>query len=104
MNTIKIKDKEYKVKPTLRAIFIFEQITDKSFKLETMLDNYLYFYSLLLANNEDVMEWEEFLEILDEDPTIYLQLNEILLKNSKINELLNDIEEESPDKKGLKKN
>lgn len=104
MNTITIKNKDYKVKPTLRAMFIFEQITNKSFKLETMLDNYLYFYSLLLANNEDVMEWDQFLEALDEDPAIYLQLNEILLKNSKINELLNDIEEESPDKKGLKKN
>ena len=102
MNTIKIDGKEYKVKPTVRAMFIFEQITKKSFGIETMLDNYVYFYSLLLANNDDVMEWDSFLDSLDEDPNIYTQLNNILLKNSKIDELLNPTDED--ESKGLKKN
>lgn len=103
MNNIKINEKEYKVKPTIRAMFIFEQITKKPFKVETMLDNYVYFYSLILANNDDVLEWDEFLDALDNDPTIYTQLNQILLKNSKIDELLNPTDE-NDNTKEVKKN
>lgn len=104
MNTITINGREYKVKGTIRAMFIFEQITKKSFAIETMLDNYIYFYSLILANNPDkVIEWDEFIDALDNDPNIYLQLNEILTKNSKVEELLNSTEED-PENKGVKKN
>ena len=101
MNTITIKGKEYKVKGTIRAMFMFEQITKKAFAIETMLDNYIYFYSLLLANNDDVMEWDEFIDALDDDPNIYIQLNKILIKNSKIDELLNQTEDSE---KEVKKN
>ena len=89
MNTITINDKEYKIKSTIRAMFIFEQITKKSFKIETMLDNYIYFYSLILANNEDVLEWDDFIDALDNDPQIYMQLLTILDKSQKIDDLLN---------------
>ena len=103
MNTIDIKGEAYKVKPTLRAMFIFEQISRKPFKIENMLDNYIYFYSLVLANNPDkVISWDTFIDALDEDPTIYEQLNNILLENSKIEEILNPEGEEGDGE--LKKN
>lgn len=102
-NIIKIKNKEYRVKQTIRAMFIFEQITKKAFKIETLLDNYVYFYSLILANNEDVLEWNDFIDELDNDPTIYTQLNQILLNNSKIDELLNS-SDENETTNGEKKN
>lgn len=98
-NIIKINEIEYKVKPTIRAMFIFEQITKKPFKVETMLDNYVYFYSLLLANNETSLEWDEFIDALDNDPTIYLQLSDILIKNSKIDEILNPSSDETKNEK-----
>lgn len=89
-NTITINGKELKVKNTIRAMFIYEQITNKPFKIETLLDNYVYFYSILLANNgDDILEWEDFIDALDNDPKIYLQLNQILLSSNKIDELLN---------------
>lgn len=100
MSSITINNKEYKVKPTIRAMFIFEQITKKPFKIETMLDNYMYLYSLILANNlDDAIEWDEFINALDEDPTIYNQLNEVLSSSSKIDELLNDGSDEDSDEK-----
>lgn len=71
MNNIKIKDKEFRVKPTIRAMFIFEQITKKPFKVETMLDNYVYFYSLILANNDDVLEWDDFIDALEFPNNLY---------------------------------
>ena len=40
---MEINNKEYKLKYTLRALFIYEQITGKAFKLETLTDEYLFF-------------------------------------------------------------
>ena len=68
MKTIKINDKEYKVKYTIRALFIYEQITGKPFAINTLMDNYIFFYSLILANNlDDVLEWDTFIDALDAD-------------------------------------
>ena len=100
-NIITINGKEYKVKPTIRAMFLFEQITKKSFKIESLLDNYIYFYSLILANNDDVLDWDEYLDALDNDVTIYQQLSDVLTQNSKIEELLNQTDDNT---KGEKKN
>lgn len=72
---VTINNKEYKIKYTLRALFIFEQITGKSFNLETLLDNYIFFYSIIVANNEDVLTWDEFIDALDSDPTILTQIS-----------------------------
>ena len=72
---ITINGKKYKVKYTIRALFIFERITNKAFKIETLLDNYLFFYSMILANNkENVLDWEEFLDALDSDKALFNQL------------------------------
>lgn len=99
MNTIKINETEYKIKPTVRAMFLFEQITKKPFKIENMLDNYVYFYSLILANNDDILEWNDFIDSLDNDPTIYGQLLDILNKSQKIDDILNTKDETKSDEK-----
>lgn len=103
MNKITINGKDFKVKQTIRAMFLYEQITKKAFKIESLMDNYVYFYCLILANNEEVLEWDDFLDALDSDPTIYTQLNEILVENSKIDKLLNSSDEEGKEGE-LKKN
>lgn len=97
--TITINNTEYKVKYTLRALFIFEQITGKPFNLETMLDNYLFFYSLILASNPDnVLEWDDFIDALDNDPTILTQINQAVEEAQKKNDIFS-----STDDKGEKK-
>lgn len=77
--TITINNKEYKLKYTIRALFIFEQMTGKAFKIETLLDNYIFFYCVLLANNPDtVMDWDEFLDAVDSDSSLMEQLTRLL--------------------------
>ena len=72
MNTITINNTEYKVKYTIRALFIFEQITGKAFEIRTLLDNYIFFYSMILANNPDnILDWNVFIDALDSDPSIF---------------------------------
>lgn len=72
MKTITIKKRDYILKYTLRAFFIFENLTGKQFEFGRMLDEYLLFYSVLLANNKDtfLMSFDEFVEACDFDPSL----------------------------------
>jgi len=100
MDTININGKDYKLKYTLRALFIFEQITKKSFKIETLLDNYIFFYSLILANNKDnPIDWDDFIQAMDDDPTLFSRMGEIVAKTQKKNELFEDDGKEGDEKK-----
>lgn len=91
MNTIEINGIEYKIKYTIRALFLFEEITNKQFKIETTLDNYLFFYCMILANNPDCgLDWNEFIDALDSDPKLFIRMNEIVLKLNKIDDLIAD--------------
>lgn len=99
MKTIKINDKEYKVKYTIRALFYWEQITGKPFAINTLLDNYLFFYCMILANNpDDVLEWDQFLNAIDNDPTLFSQINSTVEDSQKKDELFNN-EETTGEKK-----
>lgn len=99
MKTIKINDKEYKVKYTIRALFYWEQITGKPFAINTLLDNYLFFYCMILANNpDDVLQWEDFLNAIDNDPTLFSQINSTVEDSQKKDELFNN-EETTGEKK-----
>lgn len=81
---IKIKGVEYNIKYTVRAMFIFEQITNRAFEVKSVLDNHLFFYSLILANNKDTaLEWEEFLDAVDEDPDLIASLNKVIMDYKK---------------------
>lgn len=90
--TITINDKEYKLKYTIRALFIFEQITGRAFEIKTTMDNYLFFYSMLLANNPDnLLDWDEFIDAMDNDSTLITQLNKVIEDSTKKNQLFNEV-------------
>ena len=97
--TIKINNQEYKIKQTIKALFLFEEITGKQFEIKTTLDNYLYFYCLLLANHSDFMDWDSFIECLDNDPTILIQITQMLNQQQKIEKLLDTNETDADGKK-----
>ena len=83
-NTIKIKNKNYKVKYTLRGLFIFEQITGRPFEVKTMFDNYLFFYFIILANNPDnILDWDDFIDAMDDEKDLLNQLNAIITEQQK---------------------
>ena len=103
VRTIKINGKNYKVKYTIRALFMFEQICNKPFSIKTLLDNYVFFYCIILANNPDnILDWNEYIEALDNDATLYESLNQLVNDSVKINALTSN-DEEKGDKKKVKK-
>lgn len=101
MKQITIKGKNYNLKYSLRALFIFEQITNRPFEIKTLLDNYIFFYSLILASNkdEDPLDWDEFIDALDESPNLLVEMNDIISKQQNVDKLINQDKEEGEQKK-----
>ena len=100
MDTIFIKGKEYNLKYTIRSLFLFEQITKKSFKIETLLDNYIFFYCLILANNKDnALDWDDFIDAMDNDATLFQRMGDIVAKQQKKNELFEGDDKEDGEQK-----
>ncbi|MDR5579858.1 hypothetical protein BJP75_00012650 [Bacteroides thetaiotaomicron] len=78
---IQIKGTAYNIRYTIRAMFVFEQITGKVFRLENLTDYYLFYYSLLVANNPDLqMTFEDFINECDDEPALVIQLQDFLSK------------------------
>lgn len=76
---ITIQNKEYEVKNTIRAMFIFEKIANKPFKIETLLDWYIFYYSMILANNPDcTLLFDEFINECDNDPSLTMNIQDYL--------------------------
>ena len=98
MKTITINGTEYNIKYTIRALFIFEQITGKAFKLESLLDNYIFFYSMILANNPDnVLDWDTYLDAIDSNPKLFAEMTDIVADEQKKNKVFD--KEENKEKK-----
>lgn len=86
---ITIRGKEYKVKYTIRAMFIFEKMANKLFKIESLLDWYIFYYSMILANNPDCeLLFDDFIDECDSNPTLISNMQEYLNKEMEINNQL----------------
>ena len=97
---IKINGEKYRVKYTIRALFIFEQITGKPFEIKTLLDNYIFFYSMILANNPDkVLDWDNFLDALDGDRELLAQLTNLVDDYYKKDSIFQQVDATSGEKK-----
>lgn len=88
---ITINKKQYEVKYTIRAIFLYEAITKKPFEIKTLTDSYVFFYSMLLANNPDnIIDWDEFINELDRNPKLLEELNAILTQQQNLDKMYNE--------------
>lgn len=79
MNTIKINGQDYKVKYTIRALFMYERLYGKTFEMNSTEDSFHFFFAMIKANNpEATITWDEFLDAIDEDSTIAIAFTNIL--------------------------
>lgn len=54
-----------------------------------MLDNYIFFYCVILANNpNEVLDWDEFLDAIDDNPTLLVEFAKMMQKQDKLDALL----------------
>lgn len=86
MKTISFNGKDFSLKYTLRAFFVFESISGYPFQFGKLLDEYILFYSFLLASNKDSfnMEFDEFIELCENDLTLFEQFKDFILDEIKL--------------------
>lgn len=87
--TVNIQDKEVKLKYSFRALMIFENITKRSFNPQTVSDIVIFFYSVVLGSNRNInIEFDDFIDYLDENPEKMNEFSEwltsVLNKNKEI--------------------
>lgn len=83
---ITVKGKDYEVKSNIKSMIVFEGITEKPFEIKTITDFYKYCYAMLYANNnENIPEFDEFLDWFD-DEKIVEQFNEVMKGKPSLNE------------------
>ncbi len=100
MKTITINGEELRLKQTLRSLFVWEQITGRSFEIKSTMDNYIYFFAILLANNPDMsLTWDAFIDALDTDPAILTKFNTLLMESQERDRLFDSEEEGAQAKK-----
>lgn len=96
---INLKNKLIELKYTFRGYMIFEEITDKSFE-GGIKDTIILFYSMLMGSSKELsIEFDDFMDWLDENPDKLSEFTEWLQSNIKSRNLRNKGEETKEDKK-----
>jgi len=85
---IKIKEKEVELKYSIRSLMLFENIMNKTFSIENTQDSIVFFYCVLIASDKTLkLTFDEFIDAIDEDPSIVTDFAEWLSTNNKVNKL-----------------
>lgn len=80
MKKITINKIEYTLKNVLRNFFVYEEIKGVPFAFGKLVDEYLLFYSTLIANNETFsMPFADFIDLCDTDPKLFAEYKEFVV-------------------------
>lgn len=80
MKKITINKIEYILKNVLRNFFVYEEIKGEPFVFGKLVNEYLLFYSTLIANNETFdMPFAEFINLCDTDPTLFAEYKQFVV-------------------------
>lgn len=84
MRTVKINGVEYTLRYTLRALFIYEEITGKSYSGDRMVNSYILLCAMLMANNKDFpLTFDDVIDACDLDPSIFETFLAVLEEENK---------------------
>lgn len=66
---ITIADKEYSIKLSFRSLMTYERLSGKNYtQISSLEDTLIYFYSCIISNNQIELNWDSFLDMVDEHP------------------------------------
>lgn len=97
---ITINGKEYTLKYTIRALILWESITGRMFSLQTLTDQYLFFYCIVMCamGSESEMTFEDFLKILEDEPQLFADFGAFLENEMKLRGMFPDDGDDSKKK------
>ena len=68
-NTITLRGSDYTMKVGMKAIVVFEAITEKAFEIKTQTDILAYIYAAILAGTPGTkLGFDDMLDAFDDDP------------------------------------
>ena len=86
--TITINEKTIELKYSLRAMLMYENMTDKTFNPSTLTDVITYMYCVVVSSSKDYsIKFDDFIDVLDSDPSIITKFTEWLNTVVKSNEI-----------------
>lgn len=76
---ITINDKEVKLKYSFRSLMVYEQILGKTFEPKGILEILTFMYSVIITSDKELQfTYDEFLDMIDEDPGLIKEFSEWL--------------------------
>lgn len=100
---LKIKDREVKLKYSMRALMLYENIQNKSFAPESTTDVLVYMFCVILSSDKELdLTFDEFLDIVDENPKIMVDFSNWLTSEINKDDTLSPQQEEEEEKKKVK--
>lgn len=85
---MEIKGKNYNLKYSLRSMFAFEEITGKSFSIDSLLDTYCFCYAcIIICPDNPPLTFDEFIDWCDEHPETIGEFNSYIEEEMKKRDL-----------------
>lgn len=76
---ITINDKEVKLKYSFRSLMVYEQILGKTFEPKGILEILTFMYSVIITSDKELQfTYDEFLDMIDENPGLIKEFSEWL--------------------------
>ena len=86
---ITINDTEIALKKTFRSIIAYESATGKIFNPKSVTEMIMYFYCVVAASDTTIeISYDDFMDFLDEHPTVITEFTEWLAKMNGIEDTL----------------
>lgn len=86
---VNIKGREITLRFSFRAYMFFEDITGHSFTGSTMAETVTFLYCIILASTDEYdVKFDDFMDAIDDDPNIIINMSEWLTTNDKMSTML----------------
>lgn len=98
-NIITINGTDYTLKPGMKAIVIFEKLTDDSFKIKNTTDILTYIYAAIIAGTPDAkLDFDVMLDAFD-DTELFKHASDIVLPRTSAEKVVQLSNEGGPEPK-----
>lgn len=89
---VTIKDQQVEMHSSMRSLFMFERVANKSFNPRTIEDFATFFYCVVCSSNKDLdLTFDEFIdEVIDPNPQLLNQFAEWLSATMQKNSFLSN--------------
>lgn len=86
---VTINKKKITLKYSIRALIMFENITQGEYTHSTLNDSLTLFYCYIMSSVKDyTISWDDFLDFIDKDVSVLQKFNDWLASNKEIQDNL----------------